>query len=45
VAWLLVGCPPERVTELAGNFPPPVLAQYRSAWKGEYERRNPWARG
>jgi hemerythrin-like domain-containing protein len=43
--WLLDGLTPERADRLIAFFPPPVVAQYRSAWKQQYAELNPWATG
>lgn len=43
VPWLLDGASPERVTEVLAIFPPPLAAQYRSAWRQQYAELNPWA--
>lgn len=41
--WLLDGAAEERADQLIKIFPPPVVAQYRSAWKQQYAELNPWA--
>lgn len=43
--WLLDGATPERIDEVLGIFPPPLVAQYRAAWREEYIKLNPWAQG
>jgi iron-sulfur cluster repair protein YtfE (RIC family) len=43
IPWLLDGATPERTEELVKIFPPPVVAQYRAAWKQQYAELNPWA--
>lgn len=45
VPWLLDGATPERIEEVLKIFPPPLAAQYRSAWRREYAEANPWATG
>jgi iron-sulfur cluster repair protein YtfE (RIC family) len=43
VPWVFDGATPERTEELLKIFPPPVVGQYRAAWKEQYARQNPWA--
>lgn len=43
VPWLLDGVTPQRADEVLAVFPPPVVAQYRAAWKQQYAELNPWA--
>lgn len=43
VPWLLDGATPERIDQVLAIFPPPLVAQYRAAWKQQYAELNPWS--
>jgi hypothetical protein len=45
VPWLLDGATLERADQILAIFPPPVVAQYRRAWRQQYAELNPWATG
>jgi hypothetical protein len=43
--WLLNGASPQRLDEVLGKFPPPLLAAFREEWGPRYAALDIWNTG
>ena len=43
--WLLNGASPQRLNEVLGKFPPPLLAAFREEWGPRYATLDVWTTG